>query len=187
MSGLAPEAQACAFTGHRPARFHFQYQELHPDAIHLRELLHREIVRLAQQGVTTFYSGMAQGVDQWAAEQVLSLRELGYFPLRLIAVLPCREQDRGWPPQLREHYLDLLLRADEVVRTADTYSPGCMQLRNRYLVDRAATLLAVYDGSAEGGTAYTVQYAKKRSRRILCIHPDTMELSELPQQLRLFE
>ena len=174
---------SCAFTGHRPQRFSFGYQEDHPDAYRLRELLHREVIRLAQAGVTTFYSGMAQGADQWAAEQVLSLRGLGLFPLRLIAVLPCLGQDSAWPPEARQRYADILARADEVVRMADHYTPGCMQQRNRYLVDHADTLLAVYDGGPQGGTAHTVDYAKRCSRRILCIHPDTLELCELPRQL----
>jgi uncharacterized phage-like protein YoqJ len=51
--------------------------------------------------------------------------------------------------------------------------------RNRRLVDSAEHLLAVYDGGAHGGTAYTVKYAKQKSRQITIIHPDTLTVTSL--------
>lgn len=48
--------------------------------------------------------------------------------------------------------------------------------RNRYMVDHAAYLLAVYDGGNKGGTAYTVRYAREKKREIIVIRPDTLEL-----------
>jgi len=41
--------------------------------------------------------------------------------------------------------------------------------RNQYLVDHAAHIMAVYDESGRGGTAYTVTYAKKKDRVITLI------------------
>ena len=43
----------------------------------------------------------------------------------------------------------------------DHYAPGCMQRRNRYMVDHSALVIAVYDGSA-GGTRQTLEYAIRR-------------------------
>lgn len=51
------------------------------------------------------------------------------------------------------------------------YSKDCMLKRNRYLVDHAACLLAVYNGEWRGGTAMTVRYAKKLGREIIAIEP----------------
>ncbi|NLT58677.1 MAG: DUF1273 domain-containing protein [Clostridiales bacterium] len=185
MTGAELERRCCAFTGHRPGRYPFGEDITHPDAVRLRERLHREIIALYRQGVDCFYSGMAQGADQWAAEQVLSLRDECGLPLRLICALPCRGQDRGWPKRAREHYLGLLLRADEVIYLAERYTEGCMQQRNRYMVDRAETLLAVYDGGEDGGTAHTVRYAMRRRRRIISIHPDSLLVTRGDPQCRL--
>ncbi len=46
-----------------------------------------------------------------------------------------------------------------------------MLKRNRYLVDHAACLLAVYNGEQRGGTAMTVRYAKKLGREIIVVNP----------------
>lgn len=52
------------------------------------------------------------------------------------------------------------------------YREGCMLKRNRYLVDHAACLLAVYNGERRGGTAMTVRYAEKLNRDIHIIDPN---------------
>ena len=46
-----------------------------------------------------------------------------------------------------------------------------MLKRNRYLIDHAAYLLAVYNGQRRGGTAMTVRYARKLGREIITIDP----------------
>ena len=48
--------------------------------------------------------------------------------------------------------------------------------RNRYMVDRAKSLIAVYDGKGSGGTAATVQYAMSKDVKIIVINPDTLEV-----------
>ena len=46
-----------------------------------------------------------------------------------------------------------------------------MQRRNRYLIDHADCLIAVYDGQP-GGTRYTVEYAQKKGLYIMIIDPN---------------
>lgn len=70
------QVTACAFTGHRPTRFSFKYDEEPSDCLKLKAVLVEQIGFLYQQGVTDFYTGCALGVDMWAGEAVLSLIEL---------------------------------------------------------------------------------------------------------------
>ena len=77
---------ACAFTGHRPQRFKFKYNENDPGCIALKKALRNEIEALADQGVNYFISGMALGVDMWAAEIVLELKKAGHK----VFIVTCR-------------------------------------------------------------------------------------------------
>lgn len=70
------QVTACAFTGHRPTRFTFKYDEAHPGCIELKAVLTKQIDFLYRQGVTDFYISRALGADMWAGEAVLSLMEL---------------------------------------------------------------------------------------------------------------
>lgn len=67
---------ACAFTGHRPRKFPWGYNEENAGCKHLKTALRQEIAMLAQNGYTDFLSGMVEGTDTWAALDVLELREI---------------------------------------------------------------------------------------------------------------
>lgn len=65
----------CAFTGHRPHKFPWKYDEADSRCVALKAALTGQITKLTDTGVTNFYSGGADGVDCWAAMIVLKLRK----------------------------------------------------------------------------------------------------------------
>lgn len=162
--------KCCAFTGHRPKKFPWGYDETAPRCLALKDALAGQITNLADAGYTDFLSGMAEGTDTWAALAVLALRQR--LPaLRLHCVLPCQGQADQWAAAAREVYFSILEQADSVVYVSREYSRDCMLRRNRYLVDHAAHLLAVYNGEPRGGTAMTVRYARKLGREVTVLDP----------------
>lgn len=169
---------ACAFTGHRPKSFPWKYNETAPDCVLLKETLAAQIRLLADSGVTDWLSGMALGVDLWCAQIVLSLKEKNPA-LRFHCILPCEGQEVKWPKAEQEQYHSILKRADEVVYVSRDYHPDCMLERNRYMVDRASILLAVYNGTYRSGTAMTVRYAKEQGTKIMIIDPISRVISSM--------
>ena len=166
---------SCAFTGHRPRKFPWGYDETVSGCVQLKAVLSAKIVELAATGITDFLSGMAEGTDTWAALAVLALREKNPA-LKLHCILPCKGQADRWTASTRELYYQILDRADDVIYASEVYHKGCMLERNRYLVDHAAKLLAVYNGELRGGTAMTVRYAQKIGREVLVIDPHTVQI-----------
>ena len=164
------ELKSCAFTGHRPRKFLWGYNEADARCITLKKALVEEIVKLVDAGYTEFFSGMAEGTDTWAALAVLALKKENPA-LKLHCVLPCEGQADGWTASARELYFSILEQADEVVYVSREYHEGCMLKRNRYLVDHAACLLTVYNGEWRGGTAMTVRYARKLGREVIILYP----------------
>ena len=162
--------RCCAFTGHRPRKFPWGYNEADARCVALKETLAKEIAKLVNAGYTDFFSGMAEGTDTWAAMAVLALKKENPA-LRLHCVLPCEGQADEWSASAQELYHSILAQADEVVYVSREYRDGCMLKRNRYLVDHAACLLAVYNGERRGGTAMTVRYARKLGREVIILNP----------------
>ena len=69
------KGRTCAFTGHRPQNLPFRFNENDDRCIALKQKLRDCIVQLIEQeGVRHFISGMAIGVDMYAAEIVLELK-----------------------------------------------------------------------------------------------------------------
>lgn len=169
------EPVMCAFTGHRPQRFKFKYNENDPDCIMLKNILRAEIERLIDQGVNYFISGMALGVDMWAAEIVLELKKIGHN-IKLECAIPCVDQDIKWIESSRRRYAAILKRADKVEYVGREYTPDCMMKRNRYMIDHSNYVIAVYDGGYSGGTAATVRYATQKGIKSIVINPDTYEV-----------
>ena len=167
---------ACAFTGHRPHKFPWKDNEADPRCIALKETLAEQIATLAGAGVTEYFTGGADGVDCWAAEIVLSLREKNPA-LKLRCVLPHEGQADRWSDSARERYHSILKRADSVDYVSRQYYDGCMIDRNHRLVELAGLLLAVFNGARRSGTGATVNYARKMGREIIVIDPITQQVS----------
>ena len=160
-------AMTCCFTGHRPQDLGFAPGGAEETA--LKNRIAGETLRLiTEQNVRHFISGMALGVDTYAAQAVLKLREL-YPDVTLECALPCKGQDRRWKKADRDEYARILSAADKVMLLQEEYTPFCMQLRDAYMVENADIVLAVWNGRRTGGTAYTVNCARKRGRTIIVI------------------
>lgn len=166
----------CAFTGHRPSRFPWGYNEADKDCIALKEILTSEIIRLTDVGVTQFLSGMAEGVDRWAATIVLALREKKPI-LKLHCILPCKTQADNWNPTSKDIHHSILEQADSIVYVSRDYQKKCMMERNKFMVDYAGILLAVCREIPRSGTTATINYARKMSREIIIIDPFARSLT----------
>lgn len=150
--------ETCCFTGHRT---------IPPEELpHLRRCLEELLPTLIARGVTHFQSGGALGFDTLAAQVVLSLKSR-YPEIVLELILPCRGQERLWPREQQDTYRALLQEADTVRYLREHYCRGCMHERNRFMVDHSGHCIA-YLTKSTGGTAYTVDYAKKQGRTL---HP----------------
>ena len=157
-----------SFTGYRPEKLPF-FSEDDPMCVELKNRLSKQIEQLIKDGADEFFSGMARGVDMWAAEAVLELKRT-YPNIKLTAVIPCPEQADGWIDEDRDRYHAILEACDKKLVISPHYSKGCMQKRNRALVDTCDILVAVFDGQS-GGTKQTVDYAKSKGRKTFIIPP----------------
>ena len=166
----------CAFTGHRPKSFPWKNNEIDYRCVLLKEVLAEQIRGLQAKGVTDWLSGMAEGVDLWAAEIVLALREKNPV-LKLHCVLPHKGQAEKWSLLAQEKYHSILKQADSITYISREFYNGCMLDRNHYLVDHTAYLLAVYSGVRRSGTGATVNYARKLGREIIIIDPITRQVT----------
>lgn len=147
----------CCFTGHRDVSNEMK--------MYLNARLDEEIERLLSRGITNFCAGGALGFDTLAAYAVIRKKKQNPN-IKLILVLPCRDQSKAWSKENRDNYDEILKAADEVVYVSENYTRFCMQQRNRELVDRSSVCVSFLMRNI-GGTAFTVNYAERSGLEII--------------------
>ena len=158
---MAQKELICCFTGHREIA-----------AEHSNTLLcalDEVIEELISEGVSVFRAGGALGFDTLAALKVINAKKT-HPHIRLELYLPCRNQADRWAESAKSTYQFVLEHADGATYTAEHYFRGCMQLRDRKLVDGADVCVA-YCMRESGGTAYTLKYAQKQELRCINLVP----------------
>ena len=88
------------FTGHRP-------EKLTQSESVIVKALEAAIKEAISDGKNVFISGMARGVDIWAAEIVLRLRKEG-ANVKLICASPYEGFERGWSAEWQRRYMSFL-------------------------------------------------------------------------------
>ncbi|BDF70723.1 hypothetical protein CE91St41_20480 [Oscillospiraceae bacterium] len=157
----------CCFTGHRPEKLPWREDESDLRCLDLKSRLSQALEGAYTRGMRHFICGMAQGADFYFCEAALELR--ARCPgVTVEAAIPCEEQAARWRDRDRERYFSLVAACDFETMVQRHYDRGCMLRRNRYMVDRSAMLIAVYDGML-GGTMYTISYAMRQGLEIVTL------------------
>lgn len=139
-----------AFTGHRIERL--------GEATERTKSAIEEFLRDARPD--RVISGMATGVDQYAAQIAHSL------DIPWIAAVPFLGQALRWTREQARAYLDIIRTANQIEVISESYHPGVYHKRDRWMVDRCDVLAAVWDGKENGGTYETIRYAQRIGKEI---------------------
>ena len=148
---------SCCFTGHRPEKLPWRYNEADPRCLSLKRRIADAVDAAWQEGYRHFLCGMALGCDLYFCEAALSLRD-AHPGVTVEAAIPCPTQAGGWPQEQQARYRRLVNACDFETLVSSSYTSYCMQRRDRYMVDHASLLIAAFDGTP-GGPRYTMEYA----------------------------
>lgn len=172
------EQKACAVTGERPTRFRFKYNETYSLCKKIKKAMLEQFRFLHdEEQVVRYYVGGSLGVDMWAGELILRLKEeAGYGDIELFIVLPFEGHDAKWDERSRKR-MDFLRRHSK--RCITIGRQDCRESyvkRNCYMVDHIGYLVAVCE-QRSGMALQTVAYARELERKICFIDPDTAKVN----------
>jgi len=164
--------KAVCFSGHRPEKLPGKGIADRSETLFIKELLRTKIEQSIREGYTRFYSGVARGIDLWAALAVLDFKKV-CPEIELICVKPVENQGYNFPESDRILYDSVIKRSDSVICTSAEYSKSCYAVRNRYMVDHSDKLIA-FVNSYRSGTGQTINYARRKG-----IITDVTDLSDI--------
>ena len=150
----------CCFTGHRPEKLNTSEKEV-------KAALRKQIDQAVHDGFKVFITGMARGVDLWAAEIVLDLRKRNK-EIRLICAIPHDGFEARWSPSWQALYRYVLAEADLTRVISKGYHTGVYQVRNEWMVNHSTRVIAVFNGQPSG-TKNTIDYAYRQGVPVVLI------------------
>ncbi len=157
----------CCFSGHRPEKL-FQGGDINsPQIRRLISILYMEIENAIEQGYTNFITGMARGVDLWAAGYIYEKRAKNPN-LKLICAIPYKGHGKYLKNSDKWEYDNITASADKVYVLEHKYTKDCMQKRNTFMVDNSSRIIAVVD-NYRSGTGQTIRYAKNKGIEVRII------------------
>ena len=187
------------FTGHRP-------KDLDGTDDYVKEQLEKLIRAAYQKGYRTFISGMAVGVDMYAAQIVLNLKE-EFDDIQLLAAIPFPGQAEKFSPKQKNQWMNIVMAADdinifnpdtsenekqswktvmEMNRAAIARGPWekydvfkWLDNRNHWMIDNSDSVLAIWSGKEKGGTANAVRYALKKNKSLVTFNPFNGEIARM--------
>ena len=131
-----------------------------------KEGLKEVFYKLIDGGYDTFLVGMALGFDTMCFNVLEQIRK--EKNIKIIACIPCLEQDKYFTESQKTEYARMVKSADEKRIFSEKYTSYCMHRRNCYMVDKSSVLVA-YLRKSFGGTYNTVKYAEKQKKLIVNI------------------
>ncbi len=155
---IIKEKTVC-FTGHRPEKFSGNSGIGSPAIKMIKSMLYYQIQLAIDDGFDNFISGMARGVDLWAAEYVLELKRK-YPRIKLFCAVPFKDHYKGFRGTELYAFNNVINSADAVINVSEKYFKGCYSKRNCFMVDNSSRLIAVVE-NYRSGTGQTISYANK--------------------------
>ena len=126
----------CAITGYRPSRFRFKYNENNKDCKRIKRRMEEQFSLLYQKGVHHFIVGGTLGVDMWAGEILLAMKEKSEFSeIKLTMALPFEGYDVDWDRVSRERKNQIQKQAEVLVIGKEPGTPSYTK-RNHFTSPR---------------------------------------------------
>lgn len=170
---------SCAIVGPRATRFKFKYKEENRGCKRIKKRLQEQIIAIYHLGVREFFVGGNIGVDQWAGEILLRLKENGYSDIKIVVVAPHSGYNQNWDNRSKLR-LDFLVRHSEkhIVlyesKRWDSYAQ-----RYKYMGEHADCIIAIHDDNVADldDAGKIVNLARAQEKTIISIHPDSSKIS----------
>lgn len=147
------------FTGHRPEKLPDGGNCFSPATDVIKSMLYRCVKDSIDNGMNCFITGCARGVDLWAGEVLMEMRNKG-ADLHIIAAVPCRDYAKNFTGNDKLVFGELLSCADRIVYISEEYTKSCIRMRNEYMVNHSSRIIAVI-GQSRSGTGQTLRMAER--------------------------
>jgi uncharacterized phage-like protein YoqJ len=135
----------------------------HPGIEIIKKAIKKQLIALLDEGLEWVIVSGQWGIELWAAEAALELRE-EYKNLQLAIITPFLEQEENWKEEKKKLYQTILSKANYVNSvTKSKYSgPWQFKEKNTFLLRNTDGMILVYDEENEGSPRFIKDQAQQQ-------------------------
>lgn len=148
-------------SGYRPHELGI-FNDKHPGVPIIKKAIENELRKLIDDGLEWIVISGGQGVETWAAEVVIELKN--EFPhIKYSIITPFLEQEKNWNELKQQNYSYIVSNADFVTSvTKRPYeAPWQFSEKDKFIIQNTDALLLIYDEENEGSPKYLKRLADK--------------------------
>ncbi|WP_028610265.1 DUF1273 domain-containing protein [Paenibacillus harenae] len=152
-------------TGYRAHELNI-FSQKHEGIIYIKKALTRKLVPLMEEGLEWVITPGQYGVDLWACEVVIALKEM-YPEVKLSILSAYRNPEEKWKDDKKEYYEQVLKGVDYYAAVSKQPYSGVWQFtaRDELLFRKTDGILLVYDEDAgEGSPRFFKEKALKKQQ-----------------------
>ena len=148
-------------TGYRPHELGI-FNDKHPGVPIIKKALENQLRILIEDGLEWIVISGQQGVETWAAQVVLELKN-EYPAIKYSIITAFLEQEKNWNEHKQETYMHIVRKADFVTSvTKRPYeAPWQFIEKDKFIIDNTDAALLVYDEENEGSPKYVLHLIQK--------------------------
>lgn len=172
-------------TGYKPYEINIQQAE-DQRIDFLKKAIEKQILALIDEGLQWVVVSGQMGVELWAAEVALQLKE--EYPIQLALIPPFENQDNRWPDSYQLIYQQIAEQADfyRPLYRGDYQGPYQYRAKNQWYVEQTDGCVLLMDEEYPGSTQYFYRIAQKQENYpIYLITPSDIE--EVIEEIRMMD
>ncbi|KIL44160.1 DUF1273 domain-containing protein [Jeotgalibacillus soli] len=138
------------------------FKQTDPALFYIKKAIKQILLQRIEEGLEWVIISGQLGVELWAGEVVLELKEL-YPNLSLAILTAYADHELKWNEANQEMYKQIANQADfvEAISKKPYENPQQLSNKNKFLITKSDGLLMVYDEEHDGSPKYLWQLAKQ--------------------------
>ncbi|MFP7253095.1 SLOG family protein [Terribacillus goriensis] len=132
-----------------------------PRVHYIKQTIRDKLIGLIETGLEWVLLSGQTGVELWAAQVVLDLKEEEY-DIQLAVIPPFDNQDARWSEDLQEEYQELIMLADfyQPIYEGDYKGPYQFKARDKWMLSKTEGALVMYDENQTGSIDFFLKEAR---------------------------
>ncbi|GAB3799694.1 SLOG family protein [Virgibacillus kimchii] len=171
-------------TGYKPMELNI-FKEDDPRITFIKAALEKRLIAFAEEGLEWVLISGQMGVELWAAEVILDMKE--NYPVNLGIFPPFENQANRWPESLQEKYEALISASDfyKLIYQGDYRGAFQFKAKNMWLRDKSDGCLLLMDEEFPGSNRYFHEVAKAAEEDYPIYTITPADLDDVVEEIRM--